>query len=105
MLKYVFLALFFLTMLGCQATAMITAQSFDAISVGSEISQIQSQYGAPYQVSSNNQGFQEYLYIERIDISHTVTDQVHYIFVVLNGKVIDKRIQTSERRTLNFRTP
>lgn len=106
MFKNTLLSLFFLSfsLFSCQSGAILTSQSFDAIIVGSEISQIQSQYGTPYQITTNTQGFQEYLYIERVDISHNVSDQIHYVLVVLNGKIIDKRAKTSVK-SLNFRTP
>lgn len=107
MFKNALLRLFFLSLslFSCQSGAILTSHSFDAIVVGSDISQIQSHYGTPYQITTNTQGFQEYLYIERIDIAHNVSDQIHYVLIVLDGKIIDKRTKTSGKSSLNFRTP
>lgn len=54
---------------------------------------IESQYGAPYDSKTLSNGLIEHRYIERLEISHGVTGQVHYIITTTSeGSIIDKRL-------------
>lgn len=92
------LLLFFLT--AC-STAVMTPQGFESIQPGTPIELIEAEFGPPYDIDNMANGFKEYTYIQRTNISPGIVDQVSYILYVCKGKVISKSIK-SDQNSLNI---
>lgn len=91
MIKKVCLGILILT--ACAPARMISPLDFQAIPLGAEMIKIEEQFGPPFDTCPITDDFQEYRYIQRIDVGSDVTEQIEYVFIVRNGRIIDKRRQ------------
>ena len=82
-----------LLILGCAVRPVISQDAFNAINIGSDISKVQVLAGEPYKIKKIDNNHMEYTYIERIVRGRGDSDQRHYIFVVSNGKIVNKQCQ------------
>lgn len=80
-----------LILCSCSAGPILTSDNFDRVAIGASMAQIKDMYGTPFDVKSLPNGSEEYRYIQRIYVHQNVTDQIEYVFIVRNGRVIDKR--------------
>lgn len=73
-------------------SAVMTADSFDTIQMGTSIAVVESQMGRPYKIHSKGGNREEYEYIERIDMGQCLVSENHYFLIVVNGEVVGKYI-------------
>ena len=86
--------MFFSTLMySCSMSPIMTKERYETIQVGSQISLVEAQYGPPCDVEDLENGYEKYVYIQRVDIGGGASEQVHYIFQVLNGRIISKQCQ------------
>ena len=69
----------------------MTREDYYTISTGISTQELINKYGEPYSITTQKDGTQEYLYIERIPAGDVTAEQNNYILVVKNGQVISKR--------------
>ena len=79
----------------------MTAPDFDRIQKGAPISEVIAEAGEPFNISSPQEGMQQYRYIERIETGPGTISQNTYILTVVNGRVVDKQ-RTTDARPLNL---
>ncbi len=92
-MKRYLLLLLFLT--SCfSRTALMTRESYDSITVGTHIADVQAQIGKPESVRSKGSDIEEYEYVERIRVNLDYTVENNYYLEVLNGIVVGKRMTT-----------
>ena len=87
------LRLLLLTLLlaGCSGK-FINQERYLSVVVGAPVNEVMASLGKPYDVRKTPQG-QEYRYIERLPISKGYTVHRHYIFMISDGHVVDKRYE------------
>jgi len=73
-------------------TAMMTRHTYEDITVGSTISDVQAKVGSPYSIHKQADGTEEYEYIERIPLGTEVVEENRYYLVIKNGQVVSKRM-------------
>ena len=83
----------YLVLSACSMPRIMTQERFDSVQIGASIAQVEELYGSPYDVEMLGNGRKEYRYIERIDVAPGVTEQVHYILQVTDGRVINKHVR------------
>lgn len=88
-MKFVFL---FLLCACFSRTPMMTRHSYQEITIGSKITEVQGQIGDPYKIRKLSDGSQEYEYIERIPLGTEVVEENHYFLLVKDGQVVAKRM-------------
>lgn len=79
----------------------MTAPDFDRIQKGAPISEVIAEAGEPFNISSPQEGMQQYRYIERIETGPGTISQNTYILTVVNGRVVDKQ-RTTDARPLDL---
>lgn len=75
---------------GCVAAPLMRDSGFDAVGVGSNISDIEAVYGEPFEVRSQSNGTQEYVYIQRINCGSSSVEMTEYVFTVRQGTIVGK---------------
>lgn len=68
----------------------MTSTNFNTVAVGIDIARVEEIYGPPFDINTLPNGNEEYRYIQRFDANPDVTEQIEYVFIVRNGRVIDK---------------
>lgn len=87
-----YLFTFLLLMVSCfSRPAMMTRSSFDEIQVGESVAELKQKVGDPYAVHKQENGTEEYEYIERIDLGTETVEENRYTLVIKDGKVAAKR--------------
>lgn len=89
---------------GCSMAAIMTQERYQGVQIGTPISQVEEQYGEPYDVKTLPNGWLEYRYIERLEVGGGASEQIHYTLRVFEGRVMDKQMQRIGG-TVDFRTP
>lgn len=102
-LKKALLALFtLLAVTSCSLSgSAMTVPDFDRIQKGTPISEVIAEAGEPFNITSPQEGIQQYRYIERIETGPGRTSQNMYILTVVNGQVVDKQ-RTTDASPLNL---
>ena len=78
--------------LGCfSRSAYLTQESYAQIQVGEPVDQVVKEYGDPYAVDTKKDGTKEYKYIETLSTGNRLVYENHYILVVKDGKIIEKK--------------
>ncbi len=96
-----FILLLSLSLAACSlSSSTMTAPAFERIPIGASITEVETQVGAPYSVSSQS-GMQHYRYIERIQTGPGIISQNTYILTVREGEVIDKQC-SNESQSFNL---
>lgn len=99
-----FLGIFCFAVLWSCNTAIMSPTAFQGIPVGTDIAQVQAQYGTPYDIQPIAEDLEEHRYIQRVEISPGLTEQTNYIFRVSEGKVVSKHCQQdSSAVDVNYR--
>ena len=75
--------------------AMMTADAFYDIPIGTSKQEVIDRQGKPTQVHSKEGGVEEFDYVERFRIGARVVMETHYILTLKEGKVTSKRIESS----------
>lgn len=96
--------LFSLLICSCSMAPIMTKDRFETIQVGTEISRVEAQYGPPCDMEDLENGYEKYVYIQRVDVGGGASEQVHFIFQVLNGRIINKQCQEIGS-CIDLRTP
>lgn len=99
-MRYSFLVLFFLAA-SCGAPRAISKMDFELIPIGEKSELIEQKLGAPYEIKEVG-GKKEYIYIERIPIGGDRLLFRRYIFIVGDGKLIDKKIEEQSSPSLRI---
>lgn len=76
----------------CAPSKMMTYHSYQNVSIGETIFDVQSRAGNPYEIRDIGASKQEYIYIERIPTSQGMEVFRRYTLIVQDGKVIGKSI-------------
>ena len=71
----------------------MTLEDYHSIPIGQNISDVQVQMGRPYEVKNLYENKEEYIYIERFSVGEGREYFRKYIFVVEQGKIIDKKLK------------
>lgn len=83
-----------LSLVSCTVYQGINRNTFSSIQEGTHITVVEQEYGLPYDSKTLPNGLIEKRYIERLEVSHGVTGQIHYILTTTSdGRIIDKRIE------------
>jgi len=83
-------------LVGCSQRPMMNEDSFDTIDLGMDVSDVQKIAGKPYQVNKLTDGKEEYVYIDRIWRDIDRTDQINYVLIIEDGKVVDKNSKETQ---------
>lgn len=75
----------------------ITAPVFESIPIGASISEVKTQIGKPYRITTGPNGVEYYQYIERLETGPGIITQNTYLFTVMNGQITDKQSANSAR--------
>jgi hypothetical protein len=75
--------------------AMISMNSFYDIPIGASHTEVVSSLGKPYSVKRNDDGSEEYEYIERVKIGARSAEERHYYLQLKDGKVTSKKVKQS----------
>ena len=95
------IALIFLC--GCFSRPLsMTQENFDNIQLGSTITEVRSHAGTPYSVHRKGPDKVEYEYIERFDLGQNFIYENHYYLLVIDGKVVKKRIKQERPPSFDF---
>lgn len=87
-----------LLLAGCfGASNAISRDCFDAVILGSTVSELECIAGEPYAVHCVCDGELEYVYIEKLSVGYELMAENHYIFRVVNGHVVSKTIRIEKR--------
>jgi len=78
-------------------TLAMTRQEYNDVILGTPITKLVSELGEPYSVRDLGDRVEEYEYVERIAMNNELVYETHYIFTVVNGQVIDKRLREESR--------
>ena len=82
----------------------MTAPDFDRISIGASISEVVDEAGEPFNITSLQNGAQQYRYVERIETGPGLISQNTYVLTVVNGQVVDKqRLDESQSLNIQYR--
>ncbi|MDF2549930.1 MAG: hypothetical protein K0S07_997 [Chlamydiales bacterium] len=76
----------------CTAGPMMNHETFERIQTGTTVGALQDMVGSPFDIELNDDGTQNYIYIERMEIGLGTTHSCTYILKVRDGKVIDKQV-------------
>ena len=87
---------------GCTSQKMMTYGTFQQVGIGENIFDIQGRAGRPYQIKDLGNAKQEYIYIERLPITGSTDIFREYVLIVIDGKIIDKRIRESKTNPVHF---
>ena len=93
-----------LALTSCSMAAIMTQERYQSVQIGTPISQVEAQYGKPYDVTTLANGWQEYRYIERMEVGGGASEHIHYTLRVFEGRVMDKQMQRIGG-SVDFRTP
>jgi hypothetical protein len=66
---------------------------YDQIVIGESIVEVERCNGPPYCVQCNEEGQEEYVYIERTKRGPDAGGQTHYFILVEDGTVVDKSMR------------
>jgi len=83
---------------GCSSKPYMGQGDFDTVRTGASISTVIESYGQPDIVQDarlSGKG-DEYIYIDRIEVSRDITEHGHYVFRVVDGVVVDKWVDRVE---------
>ena len=70
--------------------------------MGQKADELEVKYGSPYEVRVFPNGLEEYIYLEHVTTGRKSSLMREYVFVVSDGKVIDKKMHDSHSHTLQF---
>lgn len=82
-----------LLLVACTTSKFMTYEQYYQIPIGEEVSIIQVELGRPFEVKEVGPSTQEYIYVERIPLGETREMFRRYILTVLDGKIIQKRVE------------
>ena len=82
---------------GCfSRNAYLTQDRYNQVEIGQPISTLIQQAGQPYSIHKNKSGEQEYEYIELFSTGTRLVYENHYIFVVKDGQIIEKKMRQKQ---------
>lgn len=82
---------------GCfSRTAYITQDRYNKVEIGQPMASLMQDAGEPYSVHKNAAGEEEYEYIELFSTGTQLVYENHYIFVVKDGQIIEKRMRQKQ---------
>jgi hypothetical protein len=87
---------------GCTTVPLMQQSYFDQVSAGSSISGVEAIYGQPYEIRELPNDLQEYVYIQRIDLGRSATEQMEFVFLVNQGVVVSKECRRSGTSNFQF---
>ena len=102
-MKKIIFSYFFLLMSCSSGGRVITECDFLNISVGTTEKQLVSQLGQPNEVYQCENGDWNYEYIEKIEGNTRMKEEKYYYFIIRNGKVESKYMETKTRPPLQQR--
>lgn len=91
-----------LSVMGCTQAPIMQDYYFEGVGKGAPIQTIENVYGSPYEIRQLDNGNQEYVYIQRINLGRSATDQSEYVFIVNQGHVVDKKCNRSSTSNFQF---
>ncbi len=80
----------------CTFRPMLGRFDYEGVERGTSIATVLESYGEPDDIRFNGDATEEYVYIERIQVSPRITEHVSYIFKVEEGAIVDKEIERDE---------
>jgi len=84
---------------------MMTQSEYELICFGAEIDHVIARVGMPYEMDTLPDGTVIYRYIERFEVGPGAIAENVYTFAVNNGKVIDKKMESTAPPALRIRSP
>lgn len=90
---------------GCASSKYISYEDYQKIAIGENISEVQVQYGRPYEVKDLGAHAQEYIYMERIPLGDAREAFRRYILIVENEKIVDKKLKEEVTSPIQFIGP
>jgi hypothetical protein len=101
MKNFVWISLFFLA--ACASgPRMLTMDSFYDIPVGATKDEVIAKAGDPMVITKKDDGVEEYEYIERMKLGARTLQERHYILILKEGKVVNKRVEQSSPPPTEF---
>ena len=91
-----------LSMASCVVAPLMQEAYFNRVATGSNISEIEMQYGKPYEIRPLPDGTQEYLYIQRIELGSSAVEQLEFVFLVNQGRVVGKQCKRNGTSSFQF---
>ena len=91
-----------LGVISCRSSKLVTQEQFVETTLGEDCTALRARLGVPYEVRQPRPGVEEYVYIERIQVSANRMQFNEYVFTVVNGKVIGKSVNTSSSPMFQF---
>lgn len=72
----------------------ITMDQFYTIPIGSTVQEMEETAGKPYSRSKRSDNRWEYVYVERFAVGGRVRQSTRFIFLVKDGRVVEKKYET-----------
>ncbi|MBS0633860.1 MAG: hypothetical protein JSR37_00165 [Verrucomicrobia bacterium] len=94
-----------LLLTACATGKYFSYDDYQRISIGEQISEVQVQFGRPYEVKELGEKRQEYIYMERIPLGDAREAFRRYILIVEDEKVIDKKLKEEVTSPIQFIGP
>ncbi len=95
-IKQAMTAMFFFLLTACSHSSMLTKFDYEKVERGTSISTVIEKHGDPSDIRFLDDGSQEYVYIERVEVSPRITEHVLYVFKVKDEAIVDKEIERDE---------
>ena len=90
MARKMMMALVLLT--ACASGHVMTRQDFNAIELGTPVTEVTKKYGEPLKITRQKDGSEVYEYVERLPIGTQTVEENNYKLVIKNGEVASKRV-------------
>lgn len=74
----------------------ITQERYNEVQIGQPIASVIKESGEPYSIRKKSSGEEEYTYVESVNVGARLVYENHYIFVVKNGQIIEKRTKQEQ---------
>ncbi len=98
---------FFLSILfSCSSKpTLMTQRTFDSISIGMTTSDLIAISGKPYSIKNIGDRCQEYEYIERVMVGNKLAYENHYLLIVINDQIVEKKIRKEIQKPYDMQMP
>lgn len=99
--KFLLMVCFFLA--ACASGGkVVTQESFSEVERGITLVELKNKLGTPNQIKKLASGDEEYIYFERVQGNDEIVEVKHYIFIIRQGRVYDKKMRF-EKMQLPYR--
>lgn len=101
-MKHLFVVSILVFMTSCMTAPLMQESYFNQVATGCQITQIEATYGEPYEIRQLPNGTQEYAYMQRIELGSSAVEQLEFVFLVDQGRVVGKQCKRNGTSSFQF---